>query len=120
MGPHTTLAAILHARGDLEGALRAYEAAVAIDPDQVGTYTSAGELVKEAGRFAEAARWYERALERNPRAGHARIMRSYALFRATGDAEHAQTIVEIARGPAQGVAWIEAIADEIAPGWRDA
>ena len=54
---------------DAEG-MAAIRRALAIDPDDATAYSAmARALFIGAARFAEAADWYDRALERNPKAG---------------------------------------------------
>jgi tetratricopeptide (TPR) repeat protein len=50
-------------RDDVEGALRAYERAIAIDPAFLDAHINLGRLLHEGGRFAKAEQIYRAAIE---------------------------------------------------------
>jgi tetratricopeptide (TPR) repeat protein len=62
-----SLANARHRAGDIDGALTAFERAVAQQPDNAPVMADAAEMLAEAGRFAEALAWTERAKARDPK-----------------------------------------------------
>lgn len=54
------------AAGDAEGATDAFEAALAVDPGNVGTFLSLGEAARKAGLQGKAIHYYREALDRDP------------------------------------------------------
>lgn len=70
-------AVALHEKGDLEGAVRAYRAYLATEPDSVEARSNLGAALSRAGRFDEAISEYNAALQRAP--GNAPILLNLAL-----------------------------------------
>lgn len=103
-----TAAAVQHARGNLDGAIALFDEA---EEDS----TESARLLRDAGRWAEAAERHTRILAKNPDAGWAQVYAHYTQWRAHGDADAGKALLAIARGPAKGVDWIEALANEIEP-----
>lgn len=112
-----TLASVRQAQGDTQGAVTAFDRAAELDGEAGGS-PDAAALLREAGRFAEAADRYEAFLARHPDVGWAEVFAAYTRFKANGDRALSAKLVAIAKGPAKGVAWIAALADEVEPGWR--
>ncbi|MCS6951762.1 MAG: tetratricopeptide repeat protein [Bryobacterales bacterium] len=65
------LAMELAGAGDLEGALREYEALLARDPAYCYAYFHAGRTLERLGRTEEARQMYRRGIEAAERAGDA-------------------------------------------------
>lgn len=65
--PRWLEASALESRGDVAGARRRLEDALADEPKSFTTMAVLGDLEARAGNRREALRWYERALELNPR-----------------------------------------------------
>ena len=59
-------AVALHQSGDLEGAIRAYRAYLAVAPDNVEARSNLGVVLARTGRYAEAIAEYNRALAISP------------------------------------------------------
>lgn len=68
------LAMELAGRGELEAAVREYEAVIAVDPDYVAAYMHGGQALERLGRLEEARAFYRRGIEASRRTGnrHAR------------------------------------------------
>jgi transcriptional activator of cad operon len=60
---HKALGLVLSAQAQFEPALRAYEAALAHDPDAWGAMINIGDVLEIQGRAAEALPWFERAFD---------------------------------------------------------
>ncbi len=71
-------------RGDLEAAREAFESAVRANPGYAKAWKWLGRVHYEAGRFADAARAYARALELDPEDAQARYFHRLAR-RAAGE-----------------------------------
>jgi tetratricopeptide (TPR) repeat protein len=54
------------AAGNADGAIDAFEAALAIDPAYTGIYVDLGHAARAQGMFGKAIHFYREALERNP------------------------------------------------------
>lgn len=54
------------ARGDANGAVDSFEAALAVDPGYVGTYLALAEASRRTGMQGKAIHYYRQALERDP------------------------------------------------------
>ena len=63
---HNNLGASLQAEGDLDGALRHYEAAVKFNPDHYEAMNNLANILVRQGRLDEAASNYQRAIELRP------------------------------------------------------
>ena len=57
------LAMELDNTGDLEGAVKEYQAVAAADADYVAAYLSGGQALKKLGRIEEARSFYKRGIE---------------------------------------------------------
>ena len=114
----TALAAVYRVEGNVDEAVELFDEVSRLDPDDTTSLAEGGDVLRFASRFAEAAKRYEEALRRDPSHGWAQVMLALVRFRMTGDRTHAASIVEIARGPAAGVDWVEEVADDVSPGWR--
>ena len=54
------------ALGDIDGALRDFKTAIALEPSSADAYSNIGTIHYVQGRFGEAAAWYEKAAALNP------------------------------------------------------
>jgi tetratricopeptide (TPR) repeat protein len=79
---HYTLGRALKAVGDLDGALREYQAAAALDPDFTDVHASLGVALRSLGRLPEAIRAYERALQLDSANSGVRRNLAFALLEA--------------------------------------
>jgi tetratricopeptide (TPR) repeat protein len=61
-----SLANARHRAGDIDGAVAAFERAVAHQPDNAPAMADAAEMLAQAGRFAESLAWTERAKASDP------------------------------------------------------
>jgi tetratricopeptide (TPR) repeat protein len=64
---HNNLAIAYQHDGNLEAAVRHYQAAVRVDPDYAPALTNLGALLRRQGQLEEAAALYRRALAADPR-----------------------------------------------------
>lgn len=78
----------LAAAGDRDGALARYREAIAEDPDLMAAYDHAVPLWFETQRWAEAARYLERATTRHPEWAYGWYSLGY-VYRKTGQLEAA-------------------------------
>ena len=86
--PYYLLGQILLDRGDFDGALHAYEAAIRVKPDDIPSLHNAGVTMFELRRFRPAVQKFTRVIEIDPSEPSAWYMRGY-LNRELGRAEQA-------------------------------
>lgn len=60
------LGAAQHALGEPKKALKSFEKAAKIQPDNPGVYNSIGGIYAEAEKYAEATKWFEKAIKLKP------------------------------------------------------
>jgi Tfp pilus assembly protein PilF len=73
-----------HARqGHHERAVRCFEQAIALAPNDVASHTDLGELLLELGAYSRAAAALERAMELDPKAEHPSGRRARAIVAKT-------------------------------------
>jgi tetratricopeptide (TPR) repeat protein len=60
---HSLLGVCLGKQGDIEAAIREFDAALSINPNDIETLCNAGKLLAWKGRTVEAAKYYDRALK---------------------------------------------------------
>lgn len=64
------LAMELAGRGELEGAVRQFEAVIAADADYVAAYMHGGQALERLGRLEEARAFYRRGIDACRRTGN--------------------------------------------------
>ncbi len=103
-----TLAAVHQARGDVDRAVALFDEAAAPEPSP-----DSAHMLREHGRFAEAAERYQRIHELYPDLGWATVYALYTRAKAHGDTAARDELMGISEGPAIGVDWIEALANDL-------
>ncbi len=66
---HAARGLLLRQRGDVDGSRAAFDAAIAVEPDNFAGHLEAGDTLFDAGRYAEALGYYDHVLASEP--GHA-------------------------------------------------
>lgn len=92
----TAMASVLRAEGRVDDAVAAFEEAAALDPTDTSALTEAAQTLGEAGRHVEAAAWFGRAADRDPRRVDARAWQEYALFLGDRDPERTDRVRALA------------------------
>src|SRR5262249_55905949 len=64
--PHYGMGIALYRKGDMDGAIAAYEKAIALMPKHVGAHNNLGNALQRKGDFDAAAAWYHKALVLSP------------------------------------------------------
>lgn len=72
----------LHQSGDILGAIEAYKAALAKEPDRIDARSNLGAAYARLGRYADAATQYRSVLEREPAQNQVRFNLGLALYKA--------------------------------------
>jgi tetratricopeptide (TPR) repeat protein len=97
---HFDLGVELKDRGDLDGARREWERALAVDATDPGTHTQLGTLAAVSGRLDQAERHYRTALQRDPDLAEAALNLAKICERTGRTAEAAQLYGRVVRGGA--------------------
>lgn len=92
----TAKASVFRAQGRADDALALYEEATALDPEDTSAMTEAAQTLGETGRVAEAAIWFGRAADRDPRRTDARAWQEYALWQGDRDPARLERVRSIA------------------------
>lgn len=103
-----TLAAVHQARGEVDRAVALFDEAAAPEAS-----ADSAHMLREHGRFAEANERYERIHQGYPNIGWAHVYALYTRAKAHGDAAARDELIGISEGPASGVGWIAALADDL-------
>lgn len=100
----------LHQSGDLEGAIRGYQAILAKRPERVDVRSNLGAAYARLGRYEEAIAQYKQALTRDQRNQTIRYNLALAYYKAAWFAEAANEMASlIASMPKDQPEWLSAV-----------
>jgi tetratricopeptide (TPR) repeat protein len=89
-------AGVYRAAKAIEPAIALFDEASRLDPEDTAALIEGARMLGEAGRFADAAAWFARVVERDPDNDDARVWGEYAGYRATQDPRHVEAVRALA------------------------
>jgi tetratricopeptide (TPR) repeat protein len=89
-------ASVCRAEGRVDAALALFEEAAALDPADTTALTEAAQTLGEAGRPGDAAVWFGRAADRDPRRLDARAWQEYAAHQVDRDPARVERVRALA------------------------
>ena len=90
-------AGVCRAANATDAAIALFEEASHLDPEDTAALMEGARTLGEAGRFADAAAWFNRVVARDPEHDDARVWGEYAGYRATHDPRHVEAVRALAR-----------------------
>jgi len=90
-------AGVCRAANATDAAIALFEEASHLDPEDTAALMEGARTLGEAGRFADAAMWFGRVVERDPEHDDARVWGEYAGYKATHDPRHVEAVRALAR-----------------------
>ena len=90
-------AGVCRAANATDAAIALFEEASHLDPEDTAALMEGARTLGEAGRFADAAVWFGRVVERDPEHDDARVWGEYAGYKATHDPRHVEAVRALSR-----------------------
>lgn len=93
----TTLGLSLWRSGDTQGAEKAFEAAIQMDPEDISARLEAGDMFLDSGEWQRSLNWYDDVLSAHPQHSWAHPSSLYCRWRITSEERYANDLIELAK-----------------------